>query len=856
MSALPRYLLFASLCLLLVTPRVAAAQDIPDPAPDSPAPEAEDADTGPDQAVLGRGGGRGRGGMRSYEQVVTRQAVTDDGVFTIHRIGSQLLYEIPVNQLGQEFLWVTRMSRTTAGVGFGGEEVDERVVRWVRHDDQIFLENRSYSMVADADDPIARAVEAANNNAILMAFDITAMSPGDEAVVIDVTSLFATEVPEFSARETLGARGFDRRRSYISSAKAFPDNIEVRAVQTFTRPADNAGGRPGRGGGMAPGTATIEMAFSMVKLPEEPMVPRLFDERVGYYTVAQTDFSSDDQGVDRRRYITRWRLEKKDPTAEISDPLRPIVYWIDPATPSEWVPYIKQGVEAWQPAFEAAGISNAIIARDAPTPDEDPDWSPEDARYSVVRWLPTLIENAAGPSVTDPRSGEILEADIEIHHNILNLVRNWYFVQASPLDPRAQSLPLPEDLMGRLLTFVVTHEVGHTLGLLHNQKASSTYPLANLRDPEWLARMGHTPTIMDYARFNYVAQPEDNVPPDLLIPRLGPYDLWAVKWGYASIPDADTPDAERPTLDAWARDQDETPWYRFSTDNANSANPGELKEAVGDADAVEATTLGLRNLERVMGYLLEATTRQGENWDDLEELYGEVLNQWVTEMNHVTALVGGVDYVQTRGGQETLRFTPIPPEAQEAAVRFLNERAFRTPEFMIRPDILRRIEREGILERVVDSQGKVLDSLLDARRFTRLAEQEALDERAYAPARFLEDLRHGVWSELFEDSVATDTFRRNLQRAYLELIEERIDDNDAVWNDMRALLRGQLRTLAEEVEVAIPRTADTETLYHLRDVGDEISRILDPLRPERSADNGRGNAFVIVSRPGGLNVGR
>jgi hypothetical protein len=845
MTALKQRLLFLTFCGFLVALPALTAQDGPPPLP-LPAPqeegqeggdedggETEDATSG-DETEEGRGGGRGRGGMRAYDRVITGEAVSEAGIFTVHRIGEQLLYEIPVTVLGREFLWVTRVSKTAAGAGYGGEEIDQRVVRWVQRDDRIFLENISYSIVADPEDPISLAVQAANNNAILVAFDIMTRGPNNESVVIDVTNLFASEVPEFSARAALGARGFDRRRSYISEAHAFPENVEVRAVQTFTRPADGGRGR----GGAPDGTATIEMAFSMVKLPDEPMTPRPFDERVGYFTSNQTEFSSFGYRAEQRRYITRWRLEKQDPTSEVSEPVKPIVYWIDPATPPELVPYVKSGVEAWQPAFEAAGFRNAILAREAPSAEEEPAWSPEDARHSVIRWLPTTVENASGPNIHDPRTGEILEADIEIHHNVLNLARNWYFVQASPLDPRARSLPFPNELMGKLLEFIVTHEVGHTLGLLHNQKASSTYPLENLREEEWLREMSHTPTIMDYARFNYVAQPEDDIPVDLLIPRIGPYDRWAIHWGYAPI----ATDEVRTTLDEWAREQDTTPWYRFSTDSAASENPGELREAVGDSNAIEATRLGLRNLERVMEYLLDAGTQPGENWDDLEELYDQVLDQWLLEMNHVAGLVGGFDWIRTRGGQEALSYTPIAPETQQAAVRFLGETAFRTPEFIIRPDILRRFEREGILERVLRGQRAILASLLDAGRFTRLAEQQVLELSSYAPDRFLDDLRRGIWTELFAQEVSTDTFRRNLQRAYLDIVAARIDNDDARWNDMRAFLRGQLRALEGDVQAAMSRANDSDTRYHLEDVRDEITRILDPLRRLPDAGAGRGNA--------------
>ena len=534
---LPTRVLILLLLLGLASPGLAIAQDQP---PDDDQDQTADGDAADEDDE--EQPDRDRDGIQPYDEVITDEAETDEGVFTVHRLDDKVFYEIPEAELGKEFLWVSRIARTTQGVGYGGQSLGNRVVTWQRQGDHVLLKSVSYAIVADDEEPIARAVHAANNDMIIKAFDIAALSEAG-APVIDVTSLFNTEVPEFSARSRLQARGFARDRSFVEDVVSFPENIEVTTTHTYTVPPPSGSqtGSPTqnrRRGGMRPGSATVVLHYSMVKLPEEPMQPRLFDERVGYFSVRQIDYSRDEHRSPNRRFITRWRLEKQDPDAAVSDPVTPITYWIDPATPTKWVPYMKKGVEAWQPAFEAAGFSNAVIAREAPSPTEDPDWSPEDARYSVIRWLPSTTENASGPHVHDPRTGEILETDIQFHYNVMNLIRDWYFVQVGPLDPRAQTLPLPDELMGELLAYVVTHEVGHTLGFQHNMKVSSLYPPEKLRDPEWVKTMSHTPTLMDYSRFNYVAQPENGIAVEDLIPKIGPYDKWATMWGYKPIPGA------------------------------------------------------------------------------------------------------------------------------------------------------------------------------------------------------------------------------------------------------------------------------------------------------------------------------
>ncbi len=826
----------AAIFAAIVNGRGVVAQD-PPPTQDPP----------PAQTAGGRQGGGAQAAARPqpYNSVITAEAVTDDGIFKVHRVGDRLFFEIPKAELDKDFLWVTQIKRTTTGAGWGGQAAGNRVIRWSPRGDRVLLLDINYSNIADPNAPISEAVANANNPTIVRAFNVAAYNAQQDPV-IDVTQLFTAEVPEFSVRSRIGGRGFDSNRTFLEKATSFPENVNIEVLQTFTGATEAAAGGRGRGGMQGP-SATVLTHFSMVKLPETPMMPRLFDERVGYFTRAVVDYGTEEHRAEQKRFITRWRLEKKDPTADISDPVKPIVYYVDPATPTKWVPYVKQGIEDWQAAFEAAGFSNAIIAGDAPA--NDPDWSPEDARYSVIRWLPSTTENASGPHIHDPRSGEILESDIQYYHNVQNLAKNWYFVQAGPLDPRAQKLPLPDDIMGELMRYVVAHEVGHTLGFQHNMKASSTYTIEQIRDPKWVKEMGHTPTLMDYSRFNYVAQPEDGIDPIDLIPKIGPYDKWATMWGYKPIPGAKTPEEEKATLDLWAREQDEKPYLRFSTEGQGGTDPGDQTEAVGDIDPVMATTLGMRNLSRVSEMLLSATsTRPGDPWAELREVYGRMVGQWTTEMNHVTRVVGGFNSQQKHIGQEGVRFEVISRARQQEAVRFLVSNAFQTPSMMVRPEILRRIEPAGIIDRVRNAQNSVLNNLLQSARLDRMTEQVALDgPEAYSPVEFLGELRAGIWAEVPKGG-NIDIYRRNLQRSYLALMDTRLNGTTAPSAEVRSLLKGELRAVGEMVDAALRGggARDEATVRHLRDVIDEVATILDPramrtrTAPGAAAAGGRG----------------
>ena len=823
--------------------------------PDDPIFAPQDPQPPPQQQQQQEPEQTGRGGRgnqppapRPYNQVITSAAKTDDGIFKIHRIAETLFYEIPKAQLNKDFLWNTQIKKTTIGAGYGGQNAGSRVIRWVTKGDRVLLLNIDYTVIADIASPIAMAVDDANYPAIIRAFNVAAYSPSGDPV-IDVTSLFMTDVPEFSVRGRIGGRGYDATRSFLEKVVSFPENVNVEVTQTFTGGADPAAagggrGREGAARGMRGSSGTVLTHHSMVKLPEKPMMPRLFDERVGYFTQGLTDYGTDEHRSVAKRYIARYRLEKKDPNAEMSEPVKPIVYYVDPATPKKWVPFVIKGIQDWQVAFEAAGFRNAIIAKEAPA--NDPDWSPEDARYSVIRWLPSTTENASGPHIHDPRTGEILEADIQYYHNVQNLAKNWYFIQVGPLDPRAKTLPLPDDLMGELMRYVVAHEVGHTLGFQHNMKASSTYTIAQVRDRNWVKQNGHTPTLMDYSRFNYVAQPEDNIDPADLIPKIGPYDKWATMWGYKPIPSAKTPDEEKPTLDKWAREQDEKAFLRFSTEGNGGADPGDQTEAVGDSDAVAATRLGLKNLARISEMLMPATSSKvGDPWNELEEVYGRMVSQWQNEMNHVVRVVGSFNSQQKHIGQEGVRFVSVPKEKQAEAVQFILQNAFQTPMFMIRPEILRRIQVTGIVDRIRTAQNSIMNNLLQSARIDRMVEQAAIDgPTAYTPIQFLTELRKGVWAELAKPGTAVDIYRRNLQRSYLGTVDDRLNGNTEPSDEVRALLRGELRALDVEIQNGMAGTTDAVTRRHLQDSKDQISMILDPramrTRTADPAAGGRG----------------
>lgn len=747
--------------------------------------------------------------FKAYDEVITEDADTKSGLVIAHVQDGKLFFELPTGVLGDDLLWVTQIKGTRAGNSYAGMPVTNRVVRWeLRGEDEVLLREVEYDIRADTDDPVKLAVEATSISPIIASFDVEAWGK-DKRPVIEVTDLFTSDVPEFTARGALGAGSMDSKRSFIEGVKAFDQNVNTTVLATYK--LDGSNDRP------RTGAVTAMIHHSMVALPEKMMTPRRHDARVGYFSVGFTDFADmENHQAEPVRYITRWRLEKKDPDAELSEPVEPIVFYVGRGTPEFLWPYVKAGVEQWQPAFESAGFMNAIIGKYPPSEDEDPNWDPEDATISSIRWLPADIKNAFGPHVHDPRTGEILEADVRMYHNVMTLVRDWYFVQASASDERAQQLPLPNDLMGELVQFVVAHEVGHSLGLPHNFKASSSYSVEQLRDPEWTKANGTAPSIMDYARFNYVAQPGDGA---ALMPAIGPYDHFSIEWGYRQFDDD-----EQEGLEALVKKQIDEPMYRFGGGRGDPTT--QTEDLTGDA--VEATSLGIENLKRIAGFLVEATCKEGENYDQLDNMYDQLWGQWNREIGHVISYVGGIEQVNLWYGDAERRYFDVPGDTQREALAFLIENALGEPEeAFVNDDITMRLSPTGVEERVAGAQARVLRSLMSQGRIDRMTEMAARTDDALTPTELLKTLRDAVFE--WQAMTSTTIRERSLQRTHVDLLIGALETDDAT-SDMSALARRELGAIRAGFRQPSLR-ADSITRAHMADLNARIEEALD-IKPE------------------------
>ncbi len=703
-------------------------------------------------------------GIQPYSKVINESAKSKLGLFTISKVDNKFFFQIPDSLFNRYMLVVTRYLSTPEGMGrFGGEKANEQTIYFEKGaNNTVFLRSLQYKQdVRNADSMLAKALAGSNENPIVAAFPIKAINPDTKNSIIDVTDAFKKDNPMFSLAsqektdKKLTTLADDK--SFIETIDVYPINIEVKTTKTYTNATASSG------------SITLRLNTSIVLLPKTPMRKRFADERVGYFANKYVLFDDDEQRAQAKYIVQRYRLEPKDKDikkyerGELVEPKKQIVYYIDPATPKKWRPYLIAGINDWQKAFEAAGFKNAIVGKE--WPEDDKTMSLEDARYSVVRYYASETPNAYGPRVSDPRSGEIIESHVGWYHNVMKLVQKWYMIQAGPLDPRARKMHLDDELMGQLIRFVSSHEIGHTIGLRHNMGASNATPVEKLRDKKWVEANGHTVSIMDYARLNYVAQPEDNISPEGIYPRIGMYDKWAIKWGYGYFPNAKDEFEEEKLLSKLTTDSlGANPKLWFGGEGKEE-DPRSQTEDLGD-DAVLASDYGIKNLKRVVPNLIEWTYQPNDGYDNLSDMHKAVVKQYGVYLYHVLKYIGN-NYITKRTVDEKgLVYQPIPKAKVKAAVDYVGRQLFAAPLWMYPQEISQLISLKTADE-ISDQQNQVLNMLLSSGMLYNISLKAMQFEGAYTVPEFLNDLQQTVWVK-FSGNEKLDFYRRGLQRSYID----------------------------------------------------------------------------------------
>jgi hypothetical protein len=789
-------------------------------------------------------------GPKPYKEVITAKAVTNTGLFTVHRVEEKIYFEIPDNLLNRDMLIISRLAKAGADMrsgngmtGYAGDILSESVVRFEKGpNNKIFIRDISFNeRVKDTASDMYKTVMNSNIQPISLALDIrTARKDsitGVQHTVIEVTDIINGDNDLFywgGAKGKFSIGGYQPDKSYLQYVKTFPINTEIRTVKTYTKAG---GGSANLNNGVLTTNTpvaklvTVELNTSIVILPEVPMQGRYADDRVGYFSTSYIDFDADPQGVKRMFFAERWRLEPKKEDVEkynrgeLVEPEKPIVIYIDPETPAKWVPYLIQGINDWQVAFEKAGFKNAIIGKMAPTPQEDSTWSLQDARHSAIVYKPSAVPNASGPHIVDPRSGEVIETHINWYHNVMKLVHDWYFVQAAAVDTAARKMHFSDALMGQLIRFVSSHEVGHTLGLLHNFGSSSATPVEKLRDKKWVEANGHTPSIMDYARFNYVAQPEDNITETGLFPRIGEYDKWAIEWGYRMIPGVKNAAEETPVLNKWiiARSNDKRYWFGSER---SQEDPRSQNEDLGD-NAMKAGEYGIKNLKRIMTHLVEWTKEENEGYDNLQNMHVQLFQQFNRYVGHVLKNIGGRYETFKSVEQSGPVYEPVPAAVQAEAMRFIHQQVFITPTWLLDKKILSYTGNYP-LDIINNLQDGTLGKLISSQTFNRLINNESVNSKSYTILAFFTDLQKSVWTEL-DTRASVDLYRRNLQKLYIDKMILYVDPPTSTpvkSTEFTAVVRAQLVTLRAKMRATLLVAPDNMTRYHLQDLVEKINNAL------------------------------